>query len=131
MAMADVLIIDDDRVTAARLADLLALTGNRVTTATNGKIGLCLLETNRFDLVITAVAMPEMDGIELIMHLKKQEHPPKIIAMTGITDCYDSGYQSRVLKCMAVDRVLHKPFSIDELLASLDDLIDYRQVIYH
>jgi len=61
-----ILIVDDDDITRESLAAVMNARGFRCEQASNGKLGLQQLETNEFDVVISDIEMPEMDGIELL-----------------------------------------------------------------
>jgi YesN/AraC family two-component response regulator len=64
--MANILLVDDDIAVVDALRAMLKSSGHNVTTAENGRVGQTKLAEGRFDLVITDIIMPEMEGIELI-----------------------------------------------------------------
>ncbi|MBK5273470.1 MAG: response regulator [Desulfuromonadales bacterium] len=117
--MATILVVDDDPRITAQLDRLLTKVGHMVMTAPDGKVALRLLDAFIFDVVITDIVMPEMDGFELIMNLKTRTPRPKIIAMTSRTDSLGHNYFSDIAKCMSVSRVLRKPFSAEEILEAV------------
>jgi CheY-like chemotaxis protein len=65
------------------LGQMLAMDGHRVTAAANGQMGLRMVREQQPDLIITDILMPEMDGIEMIMALRKLENTIPIIAISG------------------------------------------------
>src|SRR5512145_1174579 len=65
-----ILIVDDSPVVLAMLEDALTGMGYAVTAAANGQAGLKQLETNKFDLIITDLSMPVMDGIAFVKAAK-------------------------------------------------------------
>jgi len=69
--MSRVLIVDDSHSIRELLSSILRKAGFEVTSANDGKAGLQTAKTAAYDLVITDVNMPEMDGIELLGHLRK------------------------------------------------------------
>lgn len=81
--MANILLIDDDPNLLAMTVELLQGAGHVVTSASNGNIGIRLVERQPFDLVITDLVMPEKEGIELIMELRRKHPALKIIAVSG------------------------------------------------
>ena len=81
--MARILVIDDELVIRQALAIMLANVGHKVETAENGRAGLDMLERESFDLVLTDILMPEMDGVEAMRKLRALPSPPKIVAMSG------------------------------------------------
>ncbi len=69
--MSQVLIVDDSHSIRELLTSLLRKAGFDVTSADDGKAGLKTAKKSAFDLIITDVNMPEMDGIELLKNLRK------------------------------------------------------------
>jgi signal transduction histidine kinase/ActR/RegA family two-component response regulator len=79
------LIVDDSEDTIAMLTDLLKVSGANVRTATNGADALRIAEDNEFDVILSDISMPEMDGFEFLQRLRQingREHVP-VIAITG------------------------------------------------
>jgi signal transduction histidine kinase/ActR/RegA family two-component response regulator len=79
------LIVDDSEDTIAMLTDLLKVSGANVRTATNGADALRIAEDNEFDVILSDISMPEMDGFEFLQRLRQingREHVP-VIAVTG------------------------------------------------
>ena len=66
-----ILIVDESPSVLAVLEDMLDELGYEVETADNGKLACELLETNRYDLIITDLSMPVMDGIVFVQTAKK------------------------------------------------------------
>ncbi len=79
------LVVDDSEDTIGMLTELLRLAGANVTTATNGADALRIAEESEFDVILSDISMPEMDGFEFIQRLRKidgrQEVP--VVAITG------------------------------------------------
>jgi two-component system chemotaxis response regulator CheY len=69
-----IMIVDDSPSVLAILDDMLVDLGYEVTTADNGQQGCELLETNRYDLIITDLTMPVMDGITFVQTAKKMSN---------------------------------------------------------
>jgi len=111
--MANILIVDDERSIRLLLRALLERENHHVFEASNGRAGLDLYRERAFDLIITDLTMPEMDGLEFISELTKCFVNVKVIAMTG-----DSGSGSRLTnaKLLGAQSTLKKPFSIDTVL---------------
>jgi len=77
--MKNVLIIDDNEEILSIFKQLLLGEGYRVTTANNGAIGMILFMRQNFDLVITDLNMPEMNGLEIIKRIKNIINVPIIL----------------------------------------------------
>jgi len=69
-----IMIVDDSPSVLAILDDMLVDLGYEVTTADNGKQACELLETNRYDLIITDLTMPVMDGITFVQTAKQMSN---------------------------------------------------------
>lgn len=120
--MARILVIDDELVIRQALAIMLANVGHKVETAENGRAGLELLERESFDLVLTDILMPEMDGIEAMRKLRSLPSPPKIVAMSGGVQLTREDFP-RAAELLGADAALSKPFRARELYALVDRLL--------
>jgi len=78
-----VLIIDNERQHVDAVAESLRRVGYECTTATSGPAGVELIDQNIFDLIITDLMMPEMDGIEVLRHAKASLPEAEVILVTG------------------------------------------------
>jgi two-component system, chemotaxis family, chemotaxis protein CheY len=78
-----VLVIDDDVAVRQTIALLLDDAGIDVIQAADGKEGLSLLPCSQPDLIVTDIIMPEKEGIETIMEIRKLDRDIPIIAISG------------------------------------------------
>jgi len=83
LAMAKILLIDDDDSVRTMLRLTLAHFGHTVNAARNGREGLELFDQIEVDLVITDIVMPEKEGLEVLMELRKRKTAVKTIAISG------------------------------------------------
>lgn len=120
--MALILVIDDEESLRSLLRRALARAGHDSIEAPDGKAGLKLAKETRFDLVITDIIMPEMEGIDFILHLHRISPGTPIIAMSGGGRIRPEGYLKTALLAGA-RRALTKPFTINELLAVVDECL--------
>ena len=79
--MADILIIDDEPGVLGVLRRILEGAGHSVSEAPNGEVALQEFEGKPADLVITDIFMPEMDGIEFLVHLRTTFPDAKVLAV--------------------------------------------------
>jgi two-component system NtrC family sensor kinase len=114
VADARILLVDDNPIVSQVIIDILSLDGYGVDTAPNGIAALEKMEGRRYDLVLTDLHMPEMDGAGLYEELaKRQTHPPqKIIFLTGTAGTSEA---HRLMQDTGLP-VLRKPFNLVELL---------------
>jgi signal transduction histidine kinase/CheY-like chemotaxis protein len=113
---ARLLVIDDEPEVLDVLKEMLASLGHAVTAASRGPEGLALLERERYDLVLTDLAMPGMTGWQVAQAVKSRWPDLPVILLTGWADQVDPSHTSWV------DRLLKKPFQlgqIEETLAAL------------
>jgi CheY-like chemotaxis protein len=117
--MADILIIDDEPGVLGILRKILESAGHSVTEAPDGEVALRHYEGKPADLVITDIFMPGMDGIELLVHIRKTFPDARVLAMSG------GGLLSRDqalsdASLLGADEILQKPFSKDEVLEAVN-----------
>ena len=120
--MANILIIDDDKEILSFLKERLIYEGFNVLTSSDGKEGMKLFNDNQVDLVITDIFMPDKNGFEIIVEMKRICPEIKIIAMSGI----DLGMVKACLKTAkfsGAEYALAKPFEISDLLTALYKLL--------
>ena len=120
--MANILIIDDDKSILSFLEERLIFEGFNVLTASDGKEGMKLFNDNQVDLVITDIFMPDKNGFEIIIEMKKICPEIKIIAMTGI----DLGMVKSCIKTAkfsGAEYAFAKPFETNSLLTALYKLL--------
>ena len=79
-----ILVVDDDRQLADTLTEFLSKLGYQAATAYGGREGLELFEQGNFQLLITDLMMPEMDGMELLAEVKKQDSLAVVLVITGV-----------------------------------------------
>ncbi len=120
--MKQILLIDDDAAARFLVSDILQEQGYSVTTADNGKEGLLLLDQESPDLVITDIIMPDMDGIEVIMQLKRSYPDGKIIALSAGGSISSDKYLD-LAKGLGAQKVLTKPVDHQVLIDTVRELI--------
>jgi two-component system cell cycle response regulator CpdR len=120
--MRKVLIIDDEPYILLMLKKMLEKAGYEVDMASNGKEGLDLFEKHAADLVITDIIMPDKEGLEIILEMKKQRPDLKIIAISGGGRISPESYLE-CAKHFGASRVFQKPFKQKELISAVNELI--------
>ncbi len=109
----NILIVDDEKPFADNLARLLGSRGFVTATGYNGEDALESVSNHKFDVIISDIKMPGMDGIELLIRLKKITPGTEVIMLTGYADI-ETG--NRAIREGAFD-YLFKPVEDIELLA--------------
>jgi len=86
MAKARILAVDDQLYFRSFIEDLLVQEGYEVVTASTGEEALERLERERFDVVVTDLVMPGMDGSVLVQRIKERVPDQEIVVVTGVGD---------------------------------------------
>ena len=116
-----VLVIDDEHSIRHTLRRLLEAHGFEVVTANDGRHGMALFRSERPNLVITDIIMPEQEGIETIMLLRQERPEVGVIAISGGARTRNLDYL-KMAGSLGADDVIQKPFEAEELLSRLDRL---------
>jgi CheY-like chemotaxis protein len=123
--MPSILIIDDDDSLRDSLRRTLHKEGYTIMEANDGGRGLKQLGQSPADLILLDMFMPDKDGLETIMELRRTHPDVRVIAMSG------GGFKGRVdvlhvAKKLGVRRTLSKPFTREQLLESVrEELIPH------
>jgi len=120
--MATVLVVDDEGEIRSSLRGVLSDEGLRVIEAADGRLALNLVRSERPELVLLDVWMPEVDGIELLRSLQEEPDRPQVIMISGHGNI-ETAVQAT--KLGAFD-FIEKPFSIDALLAVVNRALEHR-----
>ncbi|MDN3595603.1 hybrid sensor histidine kinase/response regulator [Zunongwangia endophytica] len=116
-----ILVVDDEPAQLALTLEFLRSHQLKYETAENGKKALALLNENEYDLILTDIQMPIMDGFQLMNNIKKNDRLRKIpiIALSGRTDMKDEVY-----KLTGFTAKLTKPFKAQDLLLKISEIFD-------
>ncbi len=122
--MFNVLVIDDEKMISDMVKQALTRFGEySVETAPDGNEGLQMYENGDFHLVITDIRMPNIDGHEIVRHIRNSDRPnTPIIGMSGTP---------WILNSDGFDSTLIKPFSIQTLINVADELTSSRKDSHH
>ena len=120
--MKTILLIEDDDTTRTRLALVLEKAGYRVLQDEDGSHALKLLRSERPDLIITDIHLPEKNGLEIVTEIRGQHNETPIIAMSG-GDRYGFSYLD-ISSALGANAIMNKPFSVDELMMQIGALLD-------
>ena len=106
--MCKVLVIDDERMVLTLVKQALQRMDYAVDTAPDGKTGIAKFDTDKYDLVITDICMPDTDGHRVVNHIRNSPYNrTPVIGMSGTP---------WKLNNHRFDEVLAKPFQIDRLM---------------
>lgn len=117
--MVRILLAEDEQAMREYLARALERSGYEVVAVDRGTEAAPLLETGDFDLLLTDIVMPEMDGIELARHCSKVSPRTEVMFITGF-----SGVALRAGQSMPQAKILSKPFHLKDLVLEVERLFN-------
>jgi YesN/AraC family two-component response regulator len=115
-----ILLIDDEIAFLDGIKQMLQLRNIEISTANSWQTALSILKHTEFEIVITDILMPAIDGIEVIVYLQTHFPDIKIIAISGGGRISARDYLD-IASGFRLHGILEKPFSIDELI----DMINF------
>jgi DNA-binding NtrC family response regulator len=121
--MARILLVDDEDLVRQLFEAVLELEAHEVTTASDGNGALAALATGTFDVVVTDIVMPDKEGIEVIMEMRKMRPELPIIAMSGGGRGSSADYLE-MAALLGAKRTLAKPFSAQDLLDAVSAVLN-------
>ncbi len=120
-----ILLIEDEKISRVTLSDTLEKEGHEVESAATGTEGLELFAKQPFDVVITDLRLPSMDGIEVLKQVKQKDEHATIILVTAYGTVETA---AQALKLGAFDYIT-KPFSPDHLLNILRNVERMKRIL--
>jgi len=121
-----ILVVDDDPNLLKFMGDFLRILGITPILAQNGQEAIDILKGNAFPLVFTDMHMPQINGMQLIAHIKEHYPGTDIVAMTAYTQDYGL---IDVIRAGATD-YMSKPFPLDELKAKITRVTRDRSILH-
>ena len=111
-----ILVIDDDERVRTLLRDILLFGGFQVIEASDGKSGIGYFEKGGFDMVLTDLGMPGMNGWEVARWIKSRTPQIPVALVTG----WGTNLDEEKIKEAGVDLVIGKPFEVNEILDAVN-----------
>ncbi len=137
-----VLYVEDDRGTRESMMETLEEFFERITEATDGKSGIRLFEIQPFDLIITDIRMPEMDGLQMIKKIRELDHDIPILIVSAYNEpkffkesikLDVEGYLSKPVDRMqfaeVMQKIIKKSRLKEEIEKNLNLLQQYQEVV--
>ncbi|MEW6128433.1 MAG: GAF domain-containing protein [Acidobacteriota bacterium] len=114
-----ILVVDDDDRVRNAISEMLRLSQHHVQEAINGRQALAFLEKSEYDLVLTDLSMPDMDGWAVATEIRRIKESSKIILLTG----YGNQAENIETYQNLVDGILAKPISINDLSITISQML--------
>jgi CheY-like chemotaxis protein len=118
--MNKILIVDDSKDIRDILSKMLSLMGFEAAVASNGNEALNLFLTNSFDLVLTDLEMPDLDGWTLALHIKDKSPNTPVVLITGS----EKEAVMERLEGSSIDSILFKPFMLEDIQKTVQTMLD-------
>lgn len=119
--MKSILVVDDNRLERKLLVHIIKMAfGSQVSVdeSVDGELALENLKRNSYDLVITDIIMPKVEGIELIRHIKQSYRSCKILAISG-----SNPYYLYLAKKLGIQGVFTKPINKRKFIQTVGSTI--------
>ena len=117
--MVKILVCEDDRALSKLVCGYLSDQGYDITSCQNGEEGLDALEKSTYDLIITDIMMPKLDGFELAESVRITDKTTPIVFMSAKDDKPSKMYGYK----LGIDDYITKPFDIDELVMKVNAIL--------
>ncbi|MBW1839455.1 MAG: sigma-54-dependent Fis family transcriptional regulator, partial [Deltaproteobacteria bacterium] len=119
-----ILVIDDNEWIRDTLKQLLAMSGYQVDVANDGEKGIKKVKSQNYDVVLTDIQMPKVDGMELLKQIKEYNPALPVVMITGFPTV-DTAIQA--MRQGASDFIT-KPFRYEQVSMTVDKLMNERKV---
>ena len=117
--MTRILIVEDDPAIRKNISQLLSDQGYEIGQATDGLAALEILNNRTFDLILSDIVMPRMDGLTLIQHIRSSWPQTHIMVMTAhFQGTLDTGFT-----VAGAEEFIRKPFVLDDLLSKVQHVL--------
>ncbi|MDH3891412.1 MAG: sigma-54 dependent transcriptional regulator [candidate division Zixibacteria bacterium] len=123
--MSSILVVDDKDSMRNMLRETLAEEGHRVDSAGNGQKALDLIQNKSYDVVVTDLKMPDVDGLTVLDGVKKTDHDTSVIVMTAYGTIEDA---VAAMKKGAFDFIT-KPFDTEHLCVLINRAMENRRLL--
>lgn len=128
MSTAKILVVDDSQTQRNIYREILSESGYMVETAPNGVKGIEAARRLRPDVIITDISMPEMDGIEMVVRLKKDEDTKYIPIICASATFQDIETKMKALLDAGAEEYFYMPQDKRELLAKISVMLRIRTI---
>lgn len=113
-----VLVVDDDGDLRRAIREVFLMRGFAVNTAPDGSTAVTLASRERYDVVVSDIRLPGIDGFEVTRKLKRLRKAPRVVLLTAYPEwnVYDMAREA------GAERILNKPVGIGRLISPVEDL---------
>jgi DNA-binding response OmpR family regulator len=118
-SVSKILIVEDDQLSRKTVGLFLSEEGYDVCQTSDGAEAISVLQTTRFDLVLADIMMPRVDGVELLVQMRRIAPETAVVLMTG--------YYAGDGEMIGADGFIAKPFLFKDLLYKIKQVLERRR----
>jgi two-component system, OmpR family, response regulator len=115
----EILVVEDDTDSRELLRESITIGGYSVTTAEDGLDALNKITKNQYDLIVSDINMPKLDGYQLIQKLRESNNETPILVLSARSETVDKNLGLR----LGADDYMTKPFSLEEILLRINAIL--------
>ncbi len=116
----NILLVEDSPEVSLSVREILASVGHDVDDVANGKEALAMLADHSYDMVVSDIWMPEMDGISLLKEIRGAGNDVPVVVISGGAPNAPLTYTAPLASTFGANAVIYKPFEKEELLKTID-----------
>ena len=116
----NILLVEDSPEVSLSVREILASVGHDVDDVANGKEALAKLADHSYDMVVSDIWMPEMDGISLLKEIRGAGNDVPVVVISGGAPNAPLTYTAPLASTFGANAVIYKPFEKEELLKTID-----------
>jgi two-component system chemotaxis response regulator CheY len=121
--MARILLVEDSPEVSLSVREILKAAGHTVVEARNGVAGLAAMKDDKFELIVSDIWMPEMDGISLLKKLRSSGNNIPVVVISGGAPNAPLTYTAPLASTFGANVVVYKPFENAELLNAVNSAL--------
>lgn len=118
-----VLLVEDSPEVSLSVREILSGAGHDVADAANGKEALEKIASDAYDLIVSDIWMPEMDGISLLKEIRSAGNEIPVVVISGGAPNAPLTYTAPLASTFGANAVIYKPFEKEELLKAIDAVL--------
>ena len=117
--MAHILLVEDSPEVSMSVREILESAGHSIEDASSGKGAIKLLSSGKFDIIVSDIWMPEMDGIALLKEIRGSGNEIPVVVISGGAPNAPLTYTAPLAATFGANIMIYKPFEKDELLKAV------------